>query len=222
MESDWIFQEVGSAINDLIERFISEPFFFYAEQDMHAYVYHKLISGKLGEERVETYFGDKTVLLHREYPTLNTYPGARGKPTRGHFDLAVIDPAHAPESHWRTHVTQPRYARHRPKVAIEFGLNEIGTTRLDLTHFKKDFTRLTDRENLVERGYLLFFVRTEDFPEGSGMRRIIDRLPTALTNFFEERRDRASNLVVVYTECRKPHSRFVQVIPKSRSDWISS
>jgi hypothetical protein len=42
LDSDWIFQEVGSAINELDERFMSEPFFFYTQQDMHAYVYHKL------------------------------------------------------------------------------------------------------------------------------------------------------------------------------------
>jgi len=64
------------------------PYFFYSEQDTHAYLYHKLISGKLGEFFVETHFGDKSVLLHREYPTLRAYSGG----IRGHFDLAIIDP----------------------------------------------------------------------------------------------------------------------------------
>lgn len=84
MDSDWIFQEAGSAINELVERFISEPFFFYTEQDMHAYVYHKLITGRLGggKEEVVTYFGDRTILLHREYPTINTYLSKAGKTTR--------------------------------------------------------------------------------------------------------------------------------------------
>jgi hypothetical protein len=110
LEFDWIFDAVASAINDVVERFISEPFFFYTEQDMHAYVYHKLITGRLGKEHIVTYFGDKTILVHREYPTLNTYPSKHGTSTRGHFDLAVIDPTHASSSHWRKRVTQPPYA----------------------------------------------------------------------------------------------------------------
>jgi len=93
-EFDWIFEEVSSAIRVLVEKFIEMPYFFYSEQDMHAYLYHKLISGKLGEFFVETHFGDKSVLLHREYPTLRIYPGGR----RGHFDLAIIDPKYASES----------------------------------------------------------------------------------------------------------------------------
>jgi len=135
------------------------PYFFYSEQDMHAYLYHKLISGKLGEFFVETHFGDKSVLLHREYPTLRIYPGGR----RGHFDLAIIDPKYASESHWRIQVREPPYSRHRLKAAFEFGLNAIGTTRLNLTHFRKDMERLTNAENKVERGYLLFFVRRQDY-----------------------------------------------------------
>ena len=66
---DWFFEEVGSGVRALVERFIEMPYFFYSEQDMHAYLYHKLISGKFGEFFLETHFGDKSVLLHKEYPT---------------------------------------------------------------------------------------------------------------------------------------------------------
>jgi hypothetical protein len=34
-----MFQELGSGIKALIERFIETPYFFYSEQDMHAYLY---------------------------------------------------------------------------------------------------------------------------------------------------------------------------------------
>jgi len=76
-EFDWFFEEVRSAIRMLVEKFIETPYFFYSEQDMHAYLYHKLISGKLGELLVDTHFGDKSVLLHKEYPTLRIYPRGR-------------------------------------------------------------------------------------------------------------------------------------------------
>jgi len=65
-EFDWIFEEVSSAIRVLVEKFIEMPYFFYSEQDMHAYLYRKLISGKLGGFFVETHFGDKSVLLHKD------------------------------------------------------------------------------------------------------------------------------------------------------------
>ena len=73
-EFDWIFDEVSSGIKALIERFTQTPYFFYSEQDMHAYLYHRLISSKLGEFLVKSCFGDETVLIHREYPTLHGRP----------------------------------------------------------------------------------------------------------------------------------------------------
>jgi hypothetical protein len=219
-EFAWIFQETGSAINALVERFIEKPYFFYTEHDIHAFLYHRLVSGKLGELFVETSSGDKTVLVHREYPTLNAYVGPRGKRTRGHFDLSIIDPAHAAESHWRLRIKKPPYSRHAPKVAIEIGLNAIGTTRLDLKHFGKDFARLADPKNLVERGYLLFFVRREDFA-GSGMLPIIAQLPDRLQLRFENR-DRTNKLAIIYTESRTPEPGLLRVIPEDRSSWIGS
>jgi len=213
---DWFFEEVGSAIRALIEKFVEMPYFFYSEQDMHAYLYHKLISGKLGEFFVETHFGDKSVLLHKEYPTLRIYPGGR----RGHFDLAIIDPEYASESHWRMQVRERSYSRHRLKAAFEFGLNAMGTTRLDLTHFRKDLERLTNTENKVERGYLLFFVRRQDYLANSGLLPLIDRLPEKLEHELEQNRDHASNLVVVYAECLASGSKRLKIIPENHSSWI--
>ena len=133
-EFAWIFQDTASAIKALIERFIEKPYFFYTEQDMHAFLYHKLISGKLGEYFVETSSKDQTILVHKEYPTLNKYVGLARR-TRGHFDLAILNPLHASESHWRRYIKEPPRSRHAPQVAIEIGLNEVGNTRLDLGVF---------------------------------------------------------------------------------------
>jgi hypothetical protein len=105
-------------------------------------------------------------------------------------------------------------------VAIEFGLNEIGTTRLDLEHYKKDFIRLTDPKSSVEQGYLLFFVRREDYADNSRMHAIIDELPTRLSQMFEKEQDHSGNLVVVYAECKKPGNEFHRIIPESRSHWV--
>jgi len=219
-EFDWIFREIASGIKAVVDRFMESPYLFYSEQDMHAYLYHKLISGKLGEVFVETSFGDRTVLVHKEYPTLGKYAGPKGTWTRGHFDLAIVDPEHASESHWRTHHTEPPYARHRLKAAVEFGLNAIGTTKLDLTHFRKDLARLTDPASMVERGYLLFFVRRQDYPADSGMLDIIDPLPEKIELEIGENRHRADNLVVVYAECLSPASSRLKIIPQDRAAWV--
>lgn len=218
-EFDWFFEEVGLGIRALVEKFMEMPYFFYSEEDMHAYLYHKLISGKLGEFFVETHFGDKSVLLHKEYPTLRIYPGRR-RGRRGHFGLSIIDPKYASESHWRMQVREPPYSRHRLKVAFEFGLNAIGTTRLDLTHFRKDLERFTNAKNKVERGYLLFFVRRQDYLVNSGLPQMIDRIPDKLEHEFEQNRDHASNLVVVYAECLASGSKRLKIIPQNQSSWL--
>ena len=215
MGSDWIYAEIGSGIKTLVEKFIATPYFFYSEQDMHAYLYHQLISGRLGSPLIDTCLGDRTVLIHREYPTLHAY-GRK----RGHFDLAIIDPEHASESHWRMQVRAPPYAGHRLKAAMEFGLNAIGTTRLDLAHFRKDFERLIDPKNKVERGYLLFFVRRQDFLPSSGMLPMIDKLPEKLRMETERDGDRSRNLVVVCAECLSPGERRLSIIPQDHASWI--
>jgi len=216
LESDWIYAEIGSGIKALVEKFIATPYFFYSEQDMHAYLYHRLISGRLGSFLMDTCFGDRSILVHREYPTLHAY-GRK----RGHFDLAIIDPEHASGSHWRMQVTAPPYAGHRPKAALEFGLNAIGTTRLDLTHFRKDFERLTDPKNKVERGYLLFFVRRQDFLPSSRMLPIIDKLPETLRAETERSGDRSRSLVIAYAECRSPGQGHLRIVPEQHASWIN-
>jgi hypothetical protein len=72
---------------------------------------------------------------------------------------------------------------------------------VDLAHFGKDFARLTDPAGMVERGYLLFFARRQEYRADSGMSRVIDQLPQKLEVEIEENRDRAGNLAVVYAEC---------------------
>ena len=187
---------------------------------MHAYLYHKLISGKLGEYFVQTSSGDQTILVHKEYPTLDAYEGPAGKFTRGHFDMAIIDPVHASESTWKGGIKENQ-RRHTLKVAIEISLNEIGDKRHHLEHFDKDFERLTGHKNKLERGYLLFFVRREDFAR-SGMLPIIAQLPDRLQLKFVENRDRTTKLAIIYTESRTPEPGLRRVIPVDRSSWIGS
>jgi hypothetical protein len=117
-------------------------------------------------------------------------------------------------------IKPPPFSRHEPKAALEFGLNEIGTTKMELKHFKKDLRRLTDSRNKVERGYLLFFVRREDYHKKSKMHPVIDRLPDVLKREVEENQEPTTNLVVLYLESPSPGSSRKEVIPKDRSAWV--
>jgi hypothetical protein len=96
----------------------------------------------------------------------------------------------------------------------------IRTTRLDLTHFRKDFERLTEPNNMVKRGYLLFFLRREDYRQNSGLLPMIDRLPERLGQEYERNRDRADNLVVLSAECPSPGLKCLKIIPEDRSSCI--
>jgi len=49
---------------------------------------------------------------------------------------------------------------------------------------------------------------------------MIDRLPEKLEHEFEQNKDRASNLVVVYAQCLASGSKRLKIIPESRSFWI--
>ncbi len=95
----------------------------------------------------------------------------------------------------------------------------LGNTRLELEHFDKDFDRLTDPKNKVKRGYLLFFVRRQDF-KGSGMLPIINQLPKRFQEKAEKSRDRTSNLAIVYAESQCRDSGRPIVIPEDQSSWI--
>ena len=91
---------------------------------------------------------------------------------------------------------------------------------MELKHFKKDLRRLTDSRNKVERGYLLFFVRREDYHKKSKMHPVIDRLPDVLKREVEENQEPTTNLVVLYLESPSPGSSRKEVIPKDRSAWV--
>lgn len=115
---------------------------------------------------------------------------------------------------------EPSYSRHKPKAALEFGLNAIGTSKMDLQHFKKDLMHLTDSRNKVERVYLLFFVRREDYHKKSGMHPVIDRLPDVLKQEVERNQEPTTNLVVLYVESHSAGSGSKEVIPMDRSAWV--
>jgi len=137
-------------------KFIRYPHLFYTESDMHCYLYYLLYAGRTFKGIVETADHKKTILLHKELPTVGGYtedsqglliPSDEG--ARGHFDIAIINGLLSRRCNLK---------QQRALIAVEFGLDE------DITHFKNDLLKLTDTRNDVKQGFIAQFAREKPIP----------------------------------------------------------
>jgi len=142
---------VISCLERLGRKFVRYPHLFYTESDMHCYLYYLLYAGRTFKGLIETMDGRKTILLHKELPTIGRYirnsqgllvPSQKG--ARGHFDIAIIN---------RLHYKGYDLKHQRALIAVELGLDE------DITHFKNDLVKLTDPRNAVKQGFIAHFAR---------------------------------------------------------------
>jgi len=147
---------VASCLERLGRKFIRYPHLFYTESDMHCYLYYLLYAGRIFKGLIETIDGKKTILLHKELPTIGRYirdskgvlvPSEKG--ARGHFDIAIINSVNS-----KTY----DFKHQRALIAVEVGLDE------DIRHFKNDLTKLTDVRNDVKRGFIAHFAREKTIP----------------------------------------------------------
>lgn len=168
-----VISKIEDAIKYLKNKFLESPYFFYTESDMHCYLYHQLFQESYLREPVNVAVDKearvvKTIRLHKEYPTLGkfykrgkilvsneskyvTVDGKRLQPSRGAYDLAIIDPDEKADFKFQ-----------KTSIAIEFALNELHPS---LWHIQNDYTKITYDVDKVERGYILFFVRKADLSE---------------------------------------------------------
>ena len=147
---------VSSCLERLGRKFVRHPHLFYTESDMHCYLYYLLYAGRTFKGFVETMDGRKTILFHKELPTIGRYtrnsqdllvPSQKG--ARGHFDIAIIN---------RLHSKRYGFKHQRALIAVEIGLDE------DITHFKNDLMKLTDARNDVKQGFIAHFAREKAIP----------------------------------------------------------
>jgi len=172
-----LIQITESAIENLVETFKETPYLFYTENDLHCYPYAQILS-KLPMDKwvCETADGKKSILLHKEYPTKERYKretleeGVK-KGSRGHFDLTIWNPSEVGKRSLRALSSNRFDEEQRTFIAIELDLIE-GNDGLKqaIHHFNWDLLKLRDKENKVENGYSLVFVRDwihrEEFLEG--------------------------------------------------------
>jgi len=155
MLNEYTFR-VASCLERLGRKFIRYPNLFYTESDMHCYLYYVLYAGRTFKGLIETMDGRRTILLHKELPTVGKYirdsqglliPSQKG--ARGHFDIAIINSLHSKGYDLK---------HQRALIAVELGLDE------NLTHFKNDLAKLTDPRNDVKQGFIAHFAREKTIP----------------------------------------------------------
>jgi len=189
--------KVEGAIKTLRNKFLESPYFCYTESDLHCYLYYLLYQGSTFKKPARVLVKGKpatTILLHKEYPTLGKFykhpnekkvlipeernfiivDGNRMEPSRGFYDLAIIDPNETKDFRWQ-----------KTGIAIELALNDLHPS---LWHLKNDYTKITYDRNEVKRGYIFFFVRRNDL----STRILKERLPKIrldLKSFYNSKPD---------------------------------
>ena len=210
---------VEQSISVFKDKFLESPFSFYTESDMHCYLYKELSFGFRDEHNVKIGNKDKTVqttLLHNEYPTLSCYYKSKAgvlirynkeknkkpnfRPTRGRFDLAIIDPD-----------SPGNFKKKRTSIAIELSLNKDIDKDNKLIHLTNDYTKLTDEkndvdqgyiQNDVDQGYILHFIRTEELSKT-----LQNRLPELRKNIDEFKQNLDQKVKFLYLETNKPNKK---------------
>jgi hypothetical protein len=145
----------------------------------------------------------QTISLHKEYPTLGkfykagkvlvpneskyvTVEGIKLQPSRGAYDLAIIDPDEKSDFRWQ-----------KTSIAIELALNEIHPS---LWHLQNDYMKITYEKDRIDRGYILFFVRKGDLSPGI-IRKRLPKIKSELKKDYA--RKLQSNVRILYVETPK-------------------
>lgn len=125
-------------------QFITSPYLCYTEHGLHALFFTMLFNSLPDTHRYIMWTGQRVCTIQKEYPTA----GALGKPTRQHWDIAVIKSP--PES---IAGASPSYDYLRLAAAVEFGMNSTEQ------HLRDDISRLSHPEANVDRGFVIHLDR---------------------------------------------------------------
>lgn len=170
--SDEKIKTVESCIEELVKEFKNNPYWFYTEQAIHCCLYHLLVKKEEFRKPYPTADKKKTILLHKEYPTIKLYKrkpdkelrdkekGERG--ARGHFDIVILDPEDIKKISVKKSAANFRKEKSpvAPAVAIELALDE------GVVHLRNDHKKLVDAAENRTRGYILHFIRDADVRKG--------------------------------------------------------
>lgn len=167
MNKNSIKEEVERGIEKICEIFKKSPYYFYSENDIHCHFFNHLIQNTSLRNEINSKSGVKATLLHKEFPTWRRYRfdekknrylnenEVQGKQrcVPAHYDIAILDEDEINRIENWDYFKDSEKRSIKPFLAVEFGLYA------DKDHIKKDFVKLSDKENGIEYGYLVHLLR---------------------------------------------------------------
>jgi hypothetical protein len=114
-------QIANSAVRETVQAFFQHPYGFHGDTGIQNYLYHRLLTnaGTRAVWPTDPGFGKSTLLVQVELYTRLTYQNKGKSPSRGRFDLALVDGSKISEED-----ALPRGDKLPPVVAIEVGKNK--------------------------------------------------------------------------------------------------
>lgn len=138
-------------------------YYFWKEEDIQSYLYSLILqSGKFIHRSK-----DKEILLtHREYTTKLQYDPKKnfqiikknGNRSRGEIDIVVLDP----KNNWKEYSAEYKiHSAIELKFQRDFVTGRTKTSKSNfLKNFYPDYRKVTDIENGIEFGHLMYFVKS--------------------------------------------------------------
>lgn len=178
--AEFDIEKLERCINSLGEKFIKWPYNFFTESDAHSFLYYYIFrsadsSLKRRYPTLDNSF--KTILVHREYPTVFRYKKKEMEISpnggRGHYDLAILNPQFVEK-----HSIDTVIAKDFGKTAISEGEHLLAAVEFKFIHraldqgtrseIKKDAKKLKWAATLEppqsQNAYLLVFNRYRHEP----------------------------------------------------------
>ncbi len=164
--------KIESKIHTLVNHFVRKPLNYFTESDIHSYLYLAFYRDKIFSSQFPTANpNEKTILIHREYPTFFKYdkkipivPREEAK-SRGHYDFVVLNPRFV-ESYPLSIVTNkdyhllPKEFKFKPVIAaIEFKYIIRRIDKNMLENIEIDFQKLQASTPYSSVRYVLIFNR---------------------------------------------------------------
>lgn len=154
--NEQFIEATKSAINKVVSDFQNETDRFWNERDVHWSIFYYLKQQHIFQQRYAA------ELIRAEFPTLGKYAKKEGRRSRGHFDLAILDPGSVaavaklnlkPWTDWDIYLPLVRVL-----IAVEV---KTWVDRLRFDRINWDILKLTDPENKVGYPYFLNFVQLD-------------------------------------------------------------
>lgn len=143
---------IEKEISNLIEWFKKYPYYFRTEEDVHCYLYCRLIQYPEFSELVQARNSTFTNILHHEFPSIDKGKGNTDE-HKFRYDLVILDKSSLNEIiNWNNFAGQDNTTI-APLIAIELGLN------CGVGHLKADYMKLNNLKNNVNRGYIIHLMR---------------------------------------------------------------